>query len=74
LRKFIEAIGGRLEIDTHFPEGDVSVDQFETRDEKALVRLPETYCLDQYFPIENGRPGLTAVEFFIMSPEFTELI
>lgn len=36
LRKFIEAMGGRLEIVAHFPEGDVSVDQFETLDEKTL--------------------------------------
>ena len=36
LRKFIEAMGGRLEIVAHFPEGDVRVDQFETLDEKTL--------------------------------------
>lgn len=36
LRKFIEAMGGRLEIVAHFPEGDVSVDQFENLDENKL--------------------------------------
>lgn len=36
LRKFIEAMGGRLEIVAHFPEGDVSVEQFEDFDEKRL--------------------------------------
>jgi DNA-binding XRE family transcriptional regulator len=34
LRKFIEAMGGHLEIVAHFPEGDVSVEQFEALDEK----------------------------------------
>lgn len=34
LRKFIEAMGGRLEIVAHFPEGDISVEQFESLDEK----------------------------------------
>lgn len=34
LRKFVEAMGGRLEIVAHFPEGDVSVEQFEALDEK----------------------------------------
>ncbi len=34
LRKFIGAMGGHLEIVAHFPEGDVSVEQFETLDEK----------------------------------------
>ena len=34
LRKFIEAMGGQLEIIAHFPEGDVSVEQFESLDEK----------------------------------------
>jgi transcriptional regulator with XRE-family HTH domain len=33
LRKFIEAMGGNLEIVAHFPEGDVSVEQFEALDE-----------------------------------------
>ncbi len=34
LRKFIEAMGGQLEIVVHFPEGDVRVEQFEALDEK----------------------------------------
>jgi len=34
LRKFVEALGGRLEIVAHFPEGDISVEQFEALDEK----------------------------------------
>lgn len=34
LRKFVEAMGGSLEIVAHFPEGDVSVEQFEALDEK----------------------------------------
>lgn len=34
LRKFVEAMGGRLEIVAHFPEGDVSVEQFKALDEK----------------------------------------
>ena len=34
LRKFIEAMGGHLEIVAHFPEGDVRVEQFENLDEK----------------------------------------
>lgn len=34
LRKFVEAMGGRLEIVAHFPEGDVSVEQFEALGEK----------------------------------------
>ena len=29
LRRFIEAMGGKLEIRAHFPEGDVSISQFE---------------------------------------------
>lgn len=29
LRRFIEAMGGQLEIRAHFPEGDVKIDQFE---------------------------------------------
>ena len=33
LRKFIEAMGGNLEIVAHFPEGDVRVEQFEALDE-----------------------------------------
>ena len=33
LRKFVEAMGGRLEIVAHFPEGDVAIEQFEALDE-----------------------------------------
>jgi len=29
LRRFIEAMGGQLEIRAHFPEGDVRINQFE---------------------------------------------
>lgn len=29
LRRFIEAMGGQLEIHAHFPEGDVRINQFE---------------------------------------------
>jgi transcriptional regulator with XRE-family HTH domain len=29
LRRFIEAMGGQLEIRAHFPEGDVTINQFE---------------------------------------------
>ena len=36
LRKFIEAMGGRLEIVAHFPDGDVSVEQFEDFDKKRV--------------------------------------
>jgi DNA-binding transcriptional regulator YiaG len=36
LRKFIEAMGGHLEIVAHFPEGDVSVEQFVALDEKRV--------------------------------------
>ncbi len=32
LRRFIEAMGGRLEITAHFPEGDVRINQFEDID------------------------------------------
>ena len=28
LRRFIEAMGGQLEISAHFPEGDVQINQF----------------------------------------------
>lgn len=34
LRKFIEAMGGQLEIKAHFPEGDVKINQFEELDEE----------------------------------------
>ena len=29
LRRFIEAMGGQLEIKAHFPDGDVTINQFE---------------------------------------------
>lgn len=29
LRRFIEAMGGELEIRAHFPDGDVKINQFE---------------------------------------------
>lgn len=29
LRRFIEAMGGQLEINAHFPDGDVKINQFE---------------------------------------------
>jgi ribosome-binding protein aMBF1 (putative translation factor) len=34
LRRFIEAMGGRLEIRAHFPEGDVRINQFEELKER----------------------------------------
>lgn len=33
LRRFIEAMGGQLEIRAHFPDGDVRITQFEELDE-----------------------------------------
>jgi len=33
LRRFIEAMGGRLEICAHFPDGNVRITQFEDLDE-----------------------------------------
>jgi len=33
LRRFIEAMGGQLEIRAHFPDGDVRISQFEELDE-----------------------------------------
>ena len=33
LRKYIEAMGGRLEIIAHFPEGNVRINQFEELEE-----------------------------------------
>ena len=33
LRRFVEAMGGELEIRAHFPEGDVRINQFEELDE-----------------------------------------
>jgi transcriptional regulator with XRE-family HTH domain len=35
LRRFIEAMGGRLEIRAHFPDGDVRINQFEELEEDA---------------------------------------
>jgi len=34
LRRFIEAMGGQLDIRAHFPEGDVKINQFEELDDK----------------------------------------
>lgn len=34
LRRFIEAMGGQLEISAHFPEGDVKINQFEDLEDK----------------------------------------
>lgn len=34
LRRFIEAMGGELEIRAHFPEGDVKINQFEDLEDK----------------------------------------
>jgi transcriptional regulator with XRE-family HTH domain len=36
LRRFIEAMGGQLEIRAHFPEGDVTIKQFEELEDKQL--------------------------------------
>lgn len=36
LRRFIEAMGGQLEIRAHFPEGDVKINQFEDLEDKQL--------------------------------------
>ncbi len=33
LRRFINAMGGELEIRVHFPDGDVTISQFENLDE-----------------------------------------
>jgi len=33
LRRFVEAMGGQLEIRAHFPEGDVRINQFEELEE-----------------------------------------
>ena len=35
MRKFIEAMGGHLEIVAHFPEGDVRVEQFEDLEKES---------------------------------------
>jgi predicted XRE-type DNA-binding protein len=34
LRRFIEAMGGELEIRAHFPDGDVTINQFEELEDK----------------------------------------
>jgi transcriptional regulator with XRE-family HTH domain len=34
LRRFVEAMGGELEIRAHFPEGDVRINQFEDLEDK----------------------------------------
>jgi ribosome-binding protein aMBF1 (putative translation factor) len=34
LRRFIAAMGGQLEIRAHFPEGDVTINQFEDLEDK----------------------------------------
>ncbi|MEJ1360718.1 MAG: XRE family transcriptional regulator [Candidatus Sedimenticola sp. (ex Thyasira tokunagai)] len=34
LRRFVEAMGGQLEIRAHFPEGDVRINQFEDIEEQ----------------------------------------
>lgn len=36
LRRFIEAMGGQLEINAHFPEGDVKINQFEEIEDEQL--------------------------------------
>jgi len=36
LRRFIEAMGGQLEISAHFPEGNVKINQFEELDENEI--------------------------------------
>ncbi len=36
LRRFIEAVGGQLEISAHFPEGNVKINQFEDLDENEI--------------------------------------
>ncbi|WP_428624006.1 XRE family transcriptional regulator [Sedimenticola sp.] len=36
LRRFIEAMGGELEIRAHFPDGDVKINQFEDLEAKQV--------------------------------------
>lgn len=38
LRSYIEAMGGKLEIIAHFPEGDIQVSQFEHIDHENTTR------------------------------------
>ena len=33
LRSYVEALGGKLEITAHFPEGDIRINQFEDLNE-----------------------------------------
>jgi transcriptional regulator with XRE-family HTH domain len=40
LRRFIEAMGGKLEICAHFPDGDVKINQFEELDNSHLDKIP----------------------------------
>ena len=37
LRKYIEAMGGELEIIAHFPEGDVRINQFHELEEGEVL-------------------------------------
>jgi hypothetical protein len=37
LRRFVEAMGGQLEIRAYFPEGDVRINQFEDLDDKRTA-------------------------------------
>ena len=38
LRRFIEALGGQLDIRAHFPDGDVRINQFSDLDKKVPRR------------------------------------
>jgi len=40
LRRFIEAMGGKLEICAHFPDGDVKINQFEELDNSHPDKIP----------------------------------
>ena len=37
MRRFIEAMGGQLEIRAHFDDGDVVINQFEDLDKKSVT-------------------------------------
>ena len=39
LRRFIEAMGGKLEICAHFPEGNVKINQFEELDDNPTEKV-----------------------------------
>ncbi len=39
LRRFIEAMGGQLEIKAHFPDGEVTINQFEELNEKRRTAV-----------------------------------